>query len=143
MILCDVNVLIRAHRSDAKEHAAYAELVTSMVESPEPYGLSELVLSGFIRIVTKPGVWVKPSTTTEALEFVSEIVDRPNARMLRPGLEHFGIFVKLLRETKATDNLVSDAYYASLAIEHGCEWLTDDGDFARFRGLRVRHPLAR
>jgi hypothetical protein len=38
--------------------------------------------------------------------------------------------------------LVSDAYLAALAIEHGCELVTTDGDFARFPGLRWRHPLA-
>jgi predicted nucleic acid-binding protein len=37
---------------------------------------------------------------------------------------------------------VADAYHAALAIEHGCEFVTADGDFARFAGLRYRHPLA-
>jgi len=31
--------------------------------------------------------------------------------------------------------------HAALAIEHGCELVTADGDFARFPGLRWRHPL--
>ena len=34
-----------------------------------------------------------------------------------------------------------DAFLAALAIERGCEWITTDRDFARFRGLRWRHPL--
>jgi predicted nucleic acid-binding protein len=37
--------------------------------------------------------------------------------------------------------LVSDAYVAALAIEHGRELITTDSDFARFQGLRWRHPL--
>ena len=37
---------------------------------------------------------------------------------------------------------VSDAYLAALAIEHGCELVTTDSDFSRFRGLRWRHPLS-
>ena len=41
----------------------------------------------------------------------------------------------------ATGNLVADAWHAAMAIEHGCEWTTTDGDFARFPGLRSRHPL--
>jgi hypothetical protein len=28
--------------------------------------------------------------------------------------------------------LVADAWHAALAIEHGCEWISDDADFARF-----------
>ena len=38
--------------------------------------------------------------------------------------------------------LVADADIAALSIEHGCELVTTDGDFARFPGLRWRHPLA-
>jgi predicted nucleic acid-binding protein len=30
---------------------------------------------------------------------------------------------------------------AALAIEHGCEFITADRDFAKFAGLRWRHPL--
>ena len=37
--------------------------------------------------------------------------------------------------------LVSDAYVAALAVEHGCELITTDSDFARFPNLRWRHPL--
>jgi hypothetical protein len=36
---------------------------------------------------------------------------------------------------------VADAYLAALAIEAGAEWITTDRDFARFPGLRWRHPL--
>jgi predicted nucleic acid-binding protein len=42
---------------------------------------------------------------------------------------------------EAKGNLVPDAYLAALAIESGCEWVTTDRDFARFSGLRWRHPL--
>ena len=38
--------------------------------------------------------------------------------------------------------LVTDAYLAALAIEHGCELITTDSGFARFSGLRWRHPFA-
>jgi predicted nucleic acid-binding protein len=37
--------------------------------------------------------------------------------------------------------LVPDAYLAALAIKSGSEWITTDGDFARFPDLKWRHPL--
>ncbi|MBL8919436.1 MAG: type II toxin-antitoxin system VapC family toxin [Myxococcaceae bacterium] len=138
----DVNVLVLAHRADAPEHAAHAAALVRLVEADEPFGLSELVLSGFVRVVTNPRAFTSPTLLDTALEFVSELVDQPNARLLRPGLEHFQIFERLLRESHATGKLVADAYHAALAIEHGCEWLTADADFQRFKGLRTRHPLA-
>ena len=36
----------------------------------------------------------------------------------------------------------TDAFLAALAIESGSEWITTDRDYARFPGLRWRHPLA-
>ena len=38
-------------------------------------------------------------------------------------------------------NLVPDAYFAALAIEVGGEWITTDRDYARFPGLKWRHPF--
>ncbi|MFC4112565.1 PIN domain-containing protein [Nonomuraea zeae] len=48
---------------------------------------------------------------------------------------------KRRRQTRSTGNLEPDAYLAALAIEHGCEFVTCDRDFARFEGLRRRSPL--
>jgi hypothetical protein len=59
-----------------------------------------------------------------------------------PGERHWGIFRRLCNEVGARGNLVPDAYLAALAIESGSEWVTTDRDYARFPGLRWRHPLA-
>ncbi len=52
MRLPDVNVLILAHREDAPDHELCAEWLRNLVEGEEPFALSELVLSSFLRIVT-------------------------------------------------------------------------------------------
>lgn len=143
MKLFDVNVLVHAHFAAAPDHEAYARLLRETVEAPEPFALSELVLSGFVRVATAARLFDRPTSPTAALAFVDELVDQPNARLLRPGLEHWRIFRTLLSETSAAGKLVADAYHAALAIEQGCEWLSADADFGRFRGLRWRHPLRR
>jgi predicted nucleic acid-binding protein len=38
--------------------------------------------------------------------------------------------------------MVTDAYFAALAIEWGCEWVTLDRDYARFAGLKWSVPGA-
>jgi hypothetical protein len=48
----------------------------------------------------------------------------------------------MLRTGNATANLVSDAHPAALAVEHNCVLASTDTDFARFRGLKWRNPLA-
>ncbi len=52
------------------------------------------------------------------------------------------VLASYLRIVTNQDLRSTDAYLAALAIEHGCELVTTDSDFARFQGLRWRHPLA-
>jgi len=61
---------------------------------------------------------------------------------LAPGPQHWEIFSGLCQAIGAKGGIVTDAYFAALAIESGSEWITTDRDYARFPGLRWRHPLA-
>lgn len=49
---------------------------------------------------------------------------------------------RLIERSDVHGAMVSDAYLAALAIEHGCELVTTDSDFARFPDLNWRNPLA-
>lgn len=141
MVLPDVNVLVYAHREDSPHHAGCRKWVEAVVNGSESYGLSELVLSGFVRVVTHPKVFTQPSPLTDALEFTEQLRGRPNCVPVAPGRRHWEIFRQLCAEASAKGNLVPDAYLAAMAIEAGCEWVTTDRDFSRFKGLRWRHPL--
>ena len=141
MILVDVNVLVYAHRRDALEHARFREWLESIVNGERAYGMSDLVLSGFLRIVTHPRVFQEPTTPATALAFASEVRARPNCVSVTPGPRHWEIFTGLVGESGAKGNLVPDAYLAALAIESGSDFVTTDRDFARFKSLRWRHPF--
>jgi toxin-antitoxin system PIN domain toxin len=142
VLLPDVNVLIYAHRAESPEHARYADWLNALARGAEPFGLSELGASGFIRIVTTQKIWDEPTAIEDALTFIDRLRARPTVRLLTHGPESWEIFARLCRAARARGKLVADAYHAALAIEHGCELVTADGDFARFAGLRYRHPLA-
>lgn len=66
MVLLDVNVLVYAHREDSPDHLSYRRWLEQLINSDHPYGLADLVLSGFLRVVTHPQVfhpqarWQKP-----------------------------------------------------------------------------------
>ena len=139
--VADVNVLIYAHRAESPDHVAYAAWMTALASTDEPFGFSELAASGFIRIVTNARVFEQPTPLADALQFVDEFHVRPTCVRLRPGPDHWSIFSQLCIATAASGKLVADAYHAALAIEHGCELVTTDGDFGRFPGLRSSHPL--
>ena len=141
MILPDVNVLVYACREDAVDHDRYRTWLEGVINSDAAYGMSDLVLSGFVRIVTHPRVFSVPSSPSDAHAFCEQLRDQPNRVSIAPGSNHWSIFSRLCREAGAKGNLVPDAFLGALAIEHGCEWITTDRDFSRFDGLRWSHPL--
>jgi toxin-antitoxin system PIN domain toxin len=142
VILLDVNVLVHAFHEASPDHAAYRAWLETAVEGDEPFGLAELVLSGFVRVATHPRVFDPPAPVAVALAFADALRSQPNAVIVAPGARHWEIFERLCASAGARGNLVADAYLAALAIESGCEWITGDRDFSRFPGLRWRHPLA-
>ena len=141
MMLPDVNVLVYAHREDTAQHAGFRAWLEGLINSDASFGLSELVLSGFVRVVTHPKVFTRPSALGDALSFTEQLRERPNCVTVSPGARHWTIFRALCTQVGAKGNLVPDAYLAAMAIESGCEWVTSDRDFSRFKGLRWRHPL--
>ena len=134
MRLVDVNVLVYAHRLDAPRHADYAAWLRDLLAGQEPYGISDLVLSGFLRIVTNPKVFRQPTPMDTALDFAGVIRSQPNCVPVEPGQRHWDLFAGLCRSAGVKGNLVPDAYLAALAIESGSEWITTDRDFSRFPG---------
>ncbi len=141
MVLPDVNVLVYAHREDSPHHAGCRAWLEAVVNGDEAFGLSELVLSGFVRVVTHPKVFAVPTPLADALQFTEQLRGLPHCMPVAPGRRHWDIFCRLCVEAGAKGNLVPDAYLAAMAIEAGCEWVTTDRDFSRFGGLRWRHPL--
>ena len=141
MKLLDVNILIHAHREESERHAEIKEWLLSALEEPEGIAVSELVLSGCLRIITHPKVFKTPTPLAVALDFVESFRGLEAVRILAPGEKHWALFTALCRKGDARGNLIPDAYHAALALETGCEWVTLDRGFARFPGLKIRHPL--
>ena len=141
MIACDVNVLVYAHNEDANRHAEYRAWLEESANGAEPFGLSSIVASGFLRIVTHPKVLANPVAVDVAIQMLEELHAAPAVVPLEPGRRHWSVFTGLCRAVTARGNAVPDAYLAALAIEHGCTWYSADRGFARYPGLRSRHPL--
>jgi toxin-antitoxin system PIN domain toxin len=138
MRMPDVNVLVYAHREDEVAHAAASAWVEATVNGREPFALSVLVIVGFVRIVTNPRIYKEPTPTPLALAAVDAMLTRPNCTLCLPGPRHWQLVSQLCRDTQAAGKIVADAQHAAIAIEHGCEWVSRDRDFARFEsgGLR-------
>ena len=135
------NILVYSHREDAPNHGAYRKWLEQEINGPRAFGFSDLICSGFLRVVTHPQVFKPPSPVAEAVSFVNQIRGRPNCALIAPGSRHWEIFTNLCKEADVKGNLVADAYFAALAIESGCVWITTDRNYQRFHGLDWKHPL--
>ena len=134
-------MLVYAFREDSPEHVSYRDWLNEVVRADAPYAVADLVLSGFLRVVTHPRVFSPPTPMRVAVDFVDALRELPNCVVLAPGPRYWAIFTGLSLQAGARGNLVPDAYLAALAIESGSEWITTDRDYTRFPGLRWRHPL--
>ena len=141
MFLMDVNVLVYAYREDVANHSECHQWLESVVNAQGGFGYSELVLSGFLRVVTHPKIFETPSNVSNAMRFVEQLKNAPNAIGIAPREMHWQIFDNCIRQIEAKGNDISDAYHAALALEWNCEWVTMDKGFKRFKGLKCRNPL--
>ena len=140
MILPDVNVLLSAFRRDDERHATCHRWLDGVVNGDAAYGIAPQTLASLVRISTHPGIFIQPSTLAEALKFCDALLAPEHCTVVHPGARHWSIFTALCRDARVKGNLVQDAWFAALAIESGCEWITTDRDYARFPGLRWREP---
>jgi toxin-antitoxin system PIN domain toxin len=140
MILPDVNVLIYAFRQDVPQHALCRPWLAEVVSSDTRFGVSPLALGAVVRITTNPRSYRMPSAIEEAFQFCDNLLGQPHCQIVEPGERHWEIFKRLCIETDTRGPRATDAWFAALAIESGCEWITLDRDFARFPGLRWRIP---
>ena len=141
MIAPDVNVLLYALREESDRHKAYRAWLLAALNGTEPVALFEPILAAVLRVATHPGVFQPPTPRALAESFVDACLGAPAAVVLRADQRHWSLFRELCRRADCRGNLVQDAYLAALALEHGCVFVTTDRDFARFPGLKWRHPL--
>jgi uncharacterized protein len=140
VILPDVNILVYAFRSDSPNHEICRRWLDDVVNGDARYGMAPQILSGVIRITTHPKVFAMPSRLDEVLRFCDILLAQSHCVVIQPGERHWDIFKRICTEADARGNLVPDAWFAALAIESGCEWITLDRDYARFPGLQWRVP---
>jgi toxin-antitoxin system PIN domain toxin len=142
VILPDVNVLVYAFRDEVPKHALCLAWLRNVVGGETRFGLSPLVLGAVIRITTDRRIFKTPSTLADVFLFCDDLLQQPHCQIVQPGERHWDIFKRLCTETDTLGPRVTDAWYAALAIEWGCDWITFDRDYARFPGLKWQVPQA-
>ncbi|WP_323671705.1 TA system VapC family ribonuclease toxin [Candidatus Poriferisodalis multihospitum] len=141
MILPDVNVIVYAYKREEELHADYADWLNDAASGSEALALVDVVLTGFLRIVTNHRIYADPASLSEALSFVTALRAIGPARVVHATTatwQQFAAFVgtdRLLR-----GNLVPDTWLAAIAVTNGAKIATADAGFARFAGLEWFDP---
>lgn len=138
MYLFDVNIFVHMHRIDSPEHDRIFDFALDILQGSDSFGYSPLVLNGFLRVVTHPKIFKEPTDFETAIDFVQSISDHPNSRLIQPGEAHWHIYKHLCYQLKPVGNFYPDVYYAALAIDSGCTWVSCDHNFKRFTGLNLK-----
>jgi toxin-antitoxin system PIN domain toxin len=140
VILADVNVLIYAFRTDTAQHAICKPWLDRLILGDAQFGVSPLVLSAVARITTNPRIFKHPSEIGE-VSYCDNILHQPHCDIVQPGERHWRIFSRLCIATRTRGPRITDVWFAALAIEHGCTWITFDRAYARFPELDWREPV--
>jgi toxin-antitoxin system PIN domain toxin len=143
VIVPDVNLLLYAEIDAYPVHAAARRWWEEALNGERTVGLAPVCLFGFVRIGTNRRVFAEPLAVGEALERVRGWLEQPNVTYLVPGSEHLQLALRLLSQLGTAGNLTTDVQIAAHALEHNAEVHSNDGDFARFEGLRWVNPLSR
>ena len=142
MILVDTNLLVYAHVGSMPQHQRSREWLDARMNGTARVALPWPSLLGFVRLVTNPRIFDRPSAMSAAWRQVGSWLAQDTAWIPLPTDRHRGILARLIPAAEGRANLVPDAHLAALAIEHGLTLCSADGDFARFEGLAWENPLA-
>ena len=141
MILVDANLLVYAHVVTFPQHAASREWLDERINGTAPVGLPWPSLLGFVRLVSNPRIFERPSSVMTAWHQVESWLAAESTWIPLPTERHREVLAPLMKSAEGRANLVPDAHIAALAIEHGLVLCSTDGDFARFDGLEWLNPL--
>lgn len=129
----DINVLIASAREDHSTHAA-AKAWLEQTALDARNGVCKIVLpivvvSGFVRIVTHPKIMNPPNTPSEALAYISALLD---VLQITVGeAQTWEPFQALIARLQLAGNDVPDAWLASYAIATGAVVVTFDKGFKK------------
>lgn len=142
MIAVDTNLLVYAHRRDARFHDPAVRVLRELAEDTHPWAIPWPCVHEFLAIVTHPRIYREPSELPAALDQLAAWTESPSLALLSEGPTYADRLGEILRGSRVTGARVHDARIAALCVHHRVRELwTADRDFGRFVALNTRNPL--
>ncbi|MBI4230840.1 MAG: PIN domain-containing protein [Planctomycetes bacterium] len=142
MIAVDTNILVYAHREDARWHRAADRVVAALAEGKSPWAIPWPCLWEFVAITTHPRIYDPPTPLKDALTQIRCWQASPSLVLLAEDGDFGGTLESLLLPAQLQGGAVHDGRVAALCLHHGVSrLLSADRDFGRFPRLEVVNPL--
>ncbi len=140
MIALDTNLLVYAHRREARHHRLASALVRELAEGGDGWAIPWPCCYEFLSVVTNPRIWKDAATGPEqAWRQLAAWTASPSNRPIGETPGFLDILAEFVRRPRVRGGVVHDARVAA----HGAEaLLTLDRDFALFPELPIRKPFA-
>lgn len=140
MKLLDVNVVLAAHRDDHPDFEIARPWLDELIAQAVPFAVVDLVVGAFLRIATNRRIFAIPTPVDRAFAYVRALRAQPSHVLLAPGPRHLALLEQVCASGDASGDLIADAQLAAMALEHACELISFDRDFARFAELKWSRP---
>lgn len=143
MIAIDTNVLVYAHRREAREHAVASRKLSELAASSEPWAIPWPCVYEFFSVVTNRRIWKDAaSTPAQAWQQLEAWFASPSLQLLSETEDFPSVLAPLLTRPRVTGAIVHDARIVGLCLAHGVDTLlTRDRDFSIFHELATCNPF--
>ena len=144
MIAVDTNVLVYAHRREAREHQRAARKLSELASGRERWAIPWPCVYEFFSVVTNRKIWKETaSTQSEAWRQLEAWFAAPSLQLLSETDDFAGVLAALVARPRVLGAVVHDARVAALCLAHGTDVLfTRDRDFSLFPELVTENPFA-
>ena len=138
----DVDIMLYASNTSAKEHLIAADFLKQCADSNEICCLAWLTISSYFRMATHPKLFKNPLTPDQALRNIESFTELPHVRCIGEREGFMKTYRQITADVPTRGNLVPDAQLAAVLHQNGVRQLwTHDRDFLKFTFLDVRDPI--
>ena len=143
MIAVDTNVLVYAHRREARVGDQAHRIMAGLAGGDQSWAIPWPCCFEFLSVVTNRRLWKDTATTPGQAWFQFQAWTESPSNLLIGETSNFSaILGKFVDRPHVVGGTVHDARIAAICVAHGVEeLLTRDRDFSLFPELRTRDPF--
>jgi toxin-antitoxin system PIN domain toxin len=138
MLVPDLNVIINAETTTSEHYESARRWFDDVANGSEAVSIPEPVFVGFVRITTGAGVKENRISPERAFEVCQALRQVPAFVPIAEGAGHWRLFRETVLRSGISGPDITDAYLAAYAMENDAIFVTFDGGFRRFPGLKLQ-----